>query len=151
MPDEEIKVKKNGVRRSLTVLGAGVAMSAVLLAFGTPAFAKSDMSMKVDQRTVRVGKSVRFSGHFGDDSGVNGDRVCLWKYVRNVPVKRVAPCVALRQRNGRPLKADSFDGYFCVTVKATATGRMTVVPVVDFAGFHTFAYRNAQIQIVARR
>ena len=53
-----VKVRNRVARRSLTVLGAGVALTAVLLSSGTAAFAKSDMSLKADHRTVKVGKSV---------------------------------------------------------------------------------------------
>jgi hypothetical protein len=153
MLGSQIKVRSKVARRSLTVLGAGVAMAAVLLSSGTAAFAKSNISMKANHKTIKVGHTIQFSGSFGDDwaTGVNGDQVCLWQYVKGAPVRQLAPCVALRQRDGKPLKSDSFEGYFRVTIKAMRPGRLTVVPVVRTSYDPKAVYRYAQTTIVVTR
>jgi len=146
-------VRSKVARRSLTVLGAGAALTAVFLSAGTAAFAKSDISMKANHKTVKVGQTIRFTGEFGDDDifDFNHDKVCLWQYVKNKPVRQVAPCVPLRQRNGKPLPPDSFDGYFTVDVKATKVGRMTIVPVVKTSYDPKAVYQYAQITVVVTR
>jgi hypothetical protein len=143
----------DAARRSFTVLGAGVAMTALLLSSGPAAFAKSDITMKANHKTVKAGKTIRFTGRFGDDvaDGVNGDQVCLWQYVKGAPVRQLAPCVPLRKRNGKPLDPDSYTGYFTVTVKAKKPGRLTVVPVVKTSYDPKSAYGYARITIVVTR
>ena len=138
------------VRRSLAVLGATAAAAAVVFSPGTPAFAKSDMTMKANHKTIKAGQSIRFTGEFGDDNadGVNGDQVCLWQYAKGAPVRQLAPCAPLRQRNGKPLKPDSYDGYFTVTVRPKTTGRLVVVPVVRSSYDPKAVYRYAQVTVV---
>lgn len=153
MPGFQVQATKKLARRSLTVLGAGVAVTAVLLSSGTAAFAKSDASMKSDHRTVKAGKSIRFTGQFDDDvsDGVNGDQVCLWQYDKKAPVRQLAPCVALRQRNGKPLPPHSYTGYFAVTVTPKSRGRLEVVPIVKTSYDPKAAYPYARVTVVVTR
>lgn len=137
-------------RRPLAVLGA---VAAMLVTSGTAAVAKSDITMNANHPTVKAGRSIRFTGHFDDDNagGVNDDQICLWQYVEGNPVRQVAPCVALHQQNGDPLPPDSVDGYFTVSVKVSAPGRLVVVPVVKTSYDRKAVYQYAQVTIVVAR
>lgn len=154
MPGSAAKASNNVVRHSVTILGAGVATTAVLLSSGTAASAKVNLSMKADHKRVQVGTTIRFTGEFDTDSyeGVNGDQVCLWEYVKDVRVRQLAPCAPLRKRSGKPLGPHSQEGYFSIVVNASKPGRTVVVPIVttpdDPKGFDN---KYAEITIAVTR